>query len=636
MVANLMLLRNASGDVQPSRVPVSNGEPIPLGGALDRETALTNNTAAYYQSPYMCRSGDKLFSVWPTGAAAAVRFYEFFPDALKINLTGDPAGGAGLPDEGDTVFGLTSSATGTLIEDYITGDNFIKYDPVNGTFVDGETVLITGSASGSNTATLTGSGNPEDNQGEWGVAYTTSNSQDQQLGHSGLQSAVDSDNRTKMFYLFDNTAADVISVAHDPDDDSFTETNEGASGIGNTANQGSAGMVGNNTIFWVRGTTALQSFNPRTSALTSESTTASNSNTYSFVTTRGQTYYAFPSGTNVFFSEVTTGTSVAIDTFTAGAALEFQFDMWVGPDDDAIYIASTRITNLNRLERYHFEGASLIRDSSTVLTDDDLGEAIFPTAVRTGATGNKLWSYMDYETTPGTKLLRHFWQSSISTNVDEYQWTNWSNLVSGASVTWNGTTGNSNDVVFPSNPGLAIGDWIRHNTTNRVFRVEAVSGASNEQIEIAALGAAAAPSTSSVTSSAQEWSFVGNPTANVGYSRAKLMEDGGAHTYPGTGTASGRGEITDVTDITAGERISFQIFVESGTPTVSAQGYFLDADGQLNQMTLSAVSNGTLNGNTNENLTADNGTTTYTFDWNANADGVSDADFIVRYVRIFT
>lgn len=638
MVANLMLLRLASGDVQPARVPASNGEPIDLGGALRRETALGNNETTYYSNNYMARSGNKLFTVWPTGTGAPVRFYEFFPTALSIILTGDPAGGSSLPDEGDIIFGLTSSATGTLVEDYITGDNFINYIPTNGTFVDGETVLITGSASGSNTATLAGSSNPINNQGEWGVAYTTTNNQAQQLGQSGLQLAVDSDNRTKMFYIFD-TGSNNISVKHNSDTDQFTETDEGAT-TANADPVGSAGIVGNNRIFWVRGNTVgasrLQSYDPRTDSLTDEAATRTSRK--SFVTIKGNVYYVYQSSSNVIFEDVTSGSAVSIDTFSSGSSGEVMFDMWIGPDDEAIYIAATRIGggNENRILRYHFEDAALIRDSSTTLTDDDVGEALYPSALRTAPLAAKIWSYMDYETTPGTKILRIFYQSSVSTSADEYQWSNWSNLSGGALVTWNGTTGNSNDVVFPTNPGLSIGDWIRHNSTNRIFRVEAISGASNEQIEISAAGAATAPSTSSITSEAVEFSFTGNPTSNVGYSRINLMEDGGGHTYPGAGTSSSHAEIINYTDITAGERISFQIFTESGSPTVSAQGYFLDESGELQQMTLSAVSNGTLSGNTNNNLTADNGTTTYTFDWNANADGVTDADYIVRYIRIFT
>jgi len=87
-------------------------------------------------------------------------------------------------------------------------------------------------------------------------------------------------------------------------------------------------------------------------------------------------------------------------------------------------------------------------------------------------------------------------------------------------------------------------------------------------------------------------------------------------------------EIVDTQTILSGPgtiRFSFKLYSSSGSQIVTVRGFFGTSTDEyaVTTATLTDPSNGTMNGNINENLTADNGITTYFITWNSGTDGIA-------------
>jgi len=87
-------------------------------------------------------------------------------------------------------------------------------------------------------------------------------------------------------------------------------------------------------------------------------------------------------------------------------------------------------------------------------------------------------------------------------------------------------------------------------------------------------------------------------------------------------------EITGTQTVLTGPgsiRFSFKLFSSTGSQIVTVRGFFgtVNDEYAATAASLTNPSHGSMNGNINENLTADNGATTYEITWNSGTDGIA-------------
>jgi len=661
---NLMTItKDGSGTVQPSLVALGGSGDSALFGPLERETKLastyirragTHRAAQMNEYVYCCH-----------GSSGKVRIYKGFPSALKLRITG-AVGGTGTFTAGETITGAPSGATGTTIEDYVGSEVFVNYTPVTGTFADNDTL----SFSGGGTATCTASGNPENNNGEWGVDIEGADSlETNQLDNlSGLLGVRSATGETTLALLYLNTS-NVFKVLTLDAAGNWNETTGAGTGIF-LPNRTGAAYSFKNVIYYLYAFNTGSSGNA-TGIITHNASSGSTSvgstgvaatdfgGRSHIVAWRDRIFGLFPeANTNkALLIEVTGATFTTRDSITAAGAPFQGFNpqeqscLFVGPDDDALYAFSREHGSGEiRVCRwiYDTDGSTIIRSAPQAydnngVTDLDIGEVMVPTSARTGM-GPQIGvaKFRDLDSVIGSQTLRFWLFSTASGAATEYTYSNLSDVNSGASATWNGTTGNSNDVVFGTSVAaeLTAGDWIRHKTSNKMFRVEAVSTTdvqiSNNTGSPSPAIAQTVPTTASAVDKVVVWGTAGIGSGMGGMALPSGDVSGGGHVFT-SGEYSGK--FIGSTPIVGGARLSYKVYDSaSGSPTVMAKGYFLDKNQVLAQMTLFGTATGgssTRSGDQVNSVTADNGATTYTFDWNSTTDGISDGDTTHKYLNIF-
>jgi hypothetical protein len=239
-------------------------------------------------------------------------------------------------------------------------------------------------------------------------------------------------------------------------------------------------------------------------------------------------------------------------------------------------------------------------------------------------------SFLNLEDSPGNTIQEFYTRNSIGGTLAKHVYNGWLNLDGGSPATWNGTAGSTDDVVFSSPHGLSVGDWIRHNDTNRAFYVSAINSTTEATISNAL--SQTIPSISSVTSVMQALT-----SSVVGGSSGVMI--GCTSVSGGGGKIFASGEnhpvIVGIAPAIGGEELSYEVY---GSGTVKISGYWFNRlSGEYGEMTLAAPTGGSssLNGNVVENVDADDGLTTYTVRWDANADGFAVGDSAIRFLRAF-
>jgi len=666
-MVEVLAVNLVTSNIQPRRFnPVSLVNVI-NGGVLDREIGAIKGQGSHRSIQFR----NNQYIIFASGSGTwegDLRIYKKSETALKILLTGDPT--VGLPVAGDTVTGVNSSATGTLIEDYYAGDNFIKYEPTSGTFQDSEVVNFTGS--GSNSATTTASSNPIDNLGEWGVVWDSVVNSPNLSGKvttgdqaycSGLYHVIGSNGKHTLGAMW-CTSTDVwYSLLRDSESETWTAVNISArtgttaQGIGHSIfHKGSIYLFGYEES--ASDVAILYTMDPVSGALTqaTRGTTDPDDNHTNhmsrFVVWHDRVWLAHWSdtGDKTKIYEVTGGTFNIMGTIVgSGFGSNNNAFLYVGPDDNALYVLFDR-SGVIHLGRWIMDtdGSTPIRtcpiNSNTEGTGLGLNSLMLPAAVRTGLVAAwTLCPFTDMETTPGTLVQRLFFFDGQQNIVGpaSYAHTNWSSVDSDLAATWNGTTGNANDVVFQNSVAatLAVGDWILHVLTGKVFRVEAVS---TTNVEISNQGTAAVggfdivqtvPTDSSAVTKAETWASTAGATPNlVGIALPSDDAGGGGYIFtPGEISADYVGNDLLISNV----RIKYTINdpASLGLTDRVARGYYLKTDRTLTQMTLSNTS-GTQVGNTDTALAADNGVTEHYFDWESPTDGIANGELVHIAIRI--
>lgn len=619
-----------------------------LGGKLDRATNYTAQAANGLGVSHGAKQAPngKVYARHCDGDGQAPYVTEFFPTALKIYLTGDPVGGT--PVKGDTVTGDTSGATGTLIEDYQAGDNFVKFVPTSGTFQDGENVTF----SGTETATLTGSGNPESNGGEHGETFVGSFTVDTGGSvpmMSGIHQYVRSDGKIGLAFMYKDNASSttVRGCVWDPNTELWSDILITTSAVNFVRSGPSYSRDG--VIHWRVGTQTnpiatngayIVAWNPGTNSYAQGVLSGTLSDwRHNIVEWNGDLYTM--SATSSFGVEkprlyrVTGGSVVLVDEIPQVTAnWNRTYNLTVGQDDNALYCFSSR-SGVARIARWHLdEDNNVVRDSIVSTGDTDgIENAVAAPSLQSGLSGLQHYTnFMDLETTPGS-VTHYFWMSDNAAAAKQYQYVPWTNLDGGSSASYVSTGAFTAEITFSADPALAVGDWVRNVTTNQAFRVTAINvGGDPKVIEVTGNSDSGnAPGTgSAVWQKANQWTEISASGGQVGVAITNDLEGNGGDIFT---TGERHIGISNVIGLPGAEQLSYVPRSDTGTDNVTIAGYFMTKDRTYGQMTLQNPSEGSVSGQTIINVTANNAEKTV--EWDSDGDG-APSEVVRRWLRIFT
>lgn len=629
-----------------------------IGGRFRRETDAGTGHGDQFQheNNRVVEVANRIFA-WHTSTASASRIYRFDSSASSADISGL----TGLFTEGETIIGQTSSATATIVDASVSGDDFLIVNNISGTFAVGETVLGQTSSATAVLASDFAQGGASGFKGEWYVDHTISSTLLGPLAHSGLY-AMNINGETGIAGLYNiTTGTQTRSIKYDVADDTWTESGDLGSAVAAANNQfGRGSIVGNSLIgSWDGGgiSTVLYTFTyaPSTDAF----------GTQTFVVSSGsgaQSAFGLPiiEWLGRIFTTAYVGTQDIELIELAGGSWATLIDL-----DGAIVAGRTQFTNNNmgnllviqRESLYLFttirinasgssDGwtvAKFTNDSGTItcdnmtvtaVTDDegtDLANAILPPEFTSSVKQRDLqldnigWrAYLDQETNDpdgvNITVLWHVGNQDTPTDglqTDVFEWNGVEDISDqpGVTYTWNGTT----TVTFTSG-GTVVqdGDWIGLKSDNQLFQVSGTpSGGNITILNPASITIPSGSTTSEILLSAER------KNTNFMVGRMAFSENigkgGGQRTFAPSLLDI---EITSVVPALVGETISYRAYSSTGTETVDVEFFYGEANNQqpTAQASLSSPSSGTLNGNVIEGITADN-TTTYTVVWNAQSDG---------------
>lgn len=631
-----------SGPVNAARV--LDSAVLPLYGSILREAAITNNNNSFeLNSRIKHIAGAPYYMVHAAGQP--IRFYKGYNGATKILLAADPTI---LPLAGETI--TQGGTTGTCAEDYIAGDNYVVVlGETNGPFVAGAV-----SFSGGGTATINSA---EDNGGEFALDFEGSLNPQTEVSVSGLHYARMPSGAAGLAMTFISLAgANQVTITFDPTLTPGSEWSEVTRGAGGSI-FGAAGtsVIHNNILYWnyrLSSSTirAFLFFNPETDVAGFFTVPLSREMGVGLAICRGRLFAigrSSASSSTLRLLELVGGGSVTRDDVaSAGVGADswllsgsIQPYLFRGEDDNALYAVESlgTLAGVNRqVVRWVVPAAGALTRTCPIdggQSQIDIGEAILPLDRREDSVNtNDLWrTYRDIETTPGSPILNHYWFQSFSVAAVQYIWAGWSDLVSGNPVTWDGTT----TVQFPSPHGLSVGDWIRHNDTNLSFRVSGTPSTTEATIDdsIAIDQGFAIPSAASATSQMQEMAAVAPTGLIIAYDMSDDGKGGGDSTFtPGEKHPD---MISPPADVVGGERQEWLGY--EGTGPCRATGWFMRADGSVQQMNLANADQGgplTIIGNEIQGVTAD-GVTPFEVTWLSEGQGIVPGEIVDRWLRIF-
>ena len=170
-MADLLVLKNrGSGNVQPGFVTLEGSSVAAYGGPISRETVISDTASTNMLSHRAAQISQQQYYVHASTAGSKLRIYRTLRENVfsngkvqKLVISGNPTPG-GNPLSGETV--TQGAVTGTMVEDYKTGDLYVIVKNVSGgagTFASGAITF-----SGGDSATVS---SVEDNGGEHYLDY---------------------------------------------------------------------------------------------------------------------------------------------------------------------------------------------------------------------------------------------------------------------------------------------------------------------------------------------------------------------------------------------------------------------------------------------------------------------------------
>lgn len=619
-----------------------------LYGQLDREAQSVATTVSWEHSGAMvAQLGDAIYLL-VCESGTAPRIYKGYDGAILVRTDGvDPT--PTLPLAGETITqGLVS---GTLVEDYKANDDFfVVTGEAGGTFGAGTVTFTTG-----NDAVLI---SREDNGGQFALEFESAQTTDGISAgfskgsglHHGLVSG-----KPSLGFMFIDGSNNIWTCTRNPTSGLWSENDSGINtSVSFRGNSGS--VVHRNTIYWVkdgdnsRDIMSVMTMNISTGVVTYTAATFTNNTTCvpgAPIIWNGRIFCSYNSNNTVGqLREISGGAIVTV------SSLSFSVVVWVkstpgtcfvGTDDNALYVVIVGSGGLSLVKRFYDDGTNIVLSCPAGVTnalDTEVGEVMLPAAIRTGmSTVSHGHSFLDIETTLGTKIQRFWHYNGSLVGGTEFKYTDSVALDSGIAATVSGTIGSPNDLEFQNSvaASLVVGDWVILADSNSCFRVAAVS-LTDVQLEnlTGATGGTAIiqPTPSAGSEIIRKVQVMGTESGSEGGLSGVALPHGtvgGGHVYT-VGEVSG--EFTDQTPVPNGVRLEFTIFdpfTNSLGADITARGYFLKEDGTIGQMTLSAVGQATKSGNSNTLLSSGVG---QTFTWASLTDGVTDGQFTDKFLEI--
>ena len=435
-------------------------------------------------------------------------------------------------------------------------------------------------------------------------------------------------------YVTDQGGNPVRGITQDPDTLVWSEQ-EVLSSVSNAANSGyGASYLHRNAIYWKTAANAGSPTGTRSIVWDPSTSSAAlggvdlgldtfNQNqviwndrafTLGFDASGGNTWIILVEQTGGTFSTHDAVSGPFLDTWQSSDGVH---GLFVGADNALWCLAAKKDGTAEiKIIRWTLDedGATILRNCPTASTDDDPGEVGLPASLRSGIViGWHSYSWLDTEKALES-LTRRLWTFN-GLGISGVEWEiedPWEALVAGATnVIWRGTAGNANDVEFPSNPGLIVGDWIRHRKKNQCFRVAGVTGANNQLIQISNESGgdiSAPPNGSSATDKMGSLlTIMGSPSTLIGYSFPNDQRGGGGYIYS---EGDLHVEWRNNEKVLGGERITFKCFSDDGTKLVTLKGQYVAKDNTIQRCTFKSPSAGSLAGDSLSvtSIPADNST----------------------------
>lgn len=632
-----------------------------LGGEFRRESDAGSGfgDAFQHENNRLVEVANRIFA-WHTSAASASRIYRFDSSASSADISGL----SGLFTEGETILGQTSSATATIVDASVVGDDFLIVNNISGTFTVGETILGQTSSATCVLASDFEQGGAAGYKGEWFVDHTISSTLQGTLAHTGLY-ALNIDGETGLAGLYITSGTQARSIKYDIGDDTWTESGDlGSSGVASNNEFGRCSIVGNSLIgTWAFGTSTSTLFTftyaPATDAFGTQTFSVGSG------TGRQQTFgspiiewigrifiFTQDSTQDTELTELAGGSwsgILELDGSIVGGRTQFidndMGNMLIIQRESLYLFHAARINASAATDGWTV--AKFTNSSGTITCDNmtaaavtaDEGESmanfILPETLAVGLDADLPineygWrAYLDQETNdPNGDPLTVMWhvgnQAAVENGLvtDVLEWGGVEDISDqpGVTYTWNGST----TVTFTSG-GTVVqdGDWIGLKSDNQLFEVSGTPSGGN----ITILNPASQTIPSGSTTSEILLSVV-RKSDNLAVGRFAFSENiakgGGHRTLPASRLDV---EIVSIVPALGGETISYRAYSSSGTETVDISFFYGEANNQqpTAQASLSSPSSGTLNNNVIEGITADN-STIYTVVWNAQSDGAANGE----------
>lgn len=627
-------------DTSAPGVRLLNGTSISnLGGNLHRETGYTLTGSTHARTHLAVQSSDnKVFCLFVDGGIPAV-VYEFNADGIKMNITADPS--VEDPVIGYTISGQSSGATADIINNYETGDNYILISNItNGPFTSGENIDILGGTSG-NTATLTGTP-AEDNGGEWIKVFSSNNNSRANGSSSGIHEFRNDGSLGLGFVYYSGSNA--VNLVKRQEGGSWTEV--GVLGTVGTVFTNYYGSIVNENLLYTsiqRNASGFRNLYIFFVDLLNETLTASTTGHIGGLLSPSLPIHQFQSSIYLFFRngnagviyDITGGTFSVFDSLPTTSG-DYAFGagafMTAYDDNSFLWVSSTDSATMTVLRYFIASDGSLTRNMFPLGSTELNYNSFWFSGGNPGASNTPVFINSNLEDNVGSQTLTFYVKTSGNTNVfSAYQYNPNTSINGGEVATFSG----GNTITYTSDPGLSVGDWIVKESDNVAWYVSSVSGASNEIITVdTAENTQTFENTNSATSKPNEPTSLGSVANSNNVLLPSDQRGGGNYIYT---SGELHCELISRSEVVGGERWTFVAYSDDGTTTVNVKGYVQSKRTmQISQTSFVNPSGGSssLNGNTIENVTADNGVTEYQITWNAVSDGFSSGDQIRRYIEV--
>lgn len=524
-------------------IDISDGSTEVLGGSIERNPSGESlDDFNQLKNSYIVSDGVEVYCQ-VSDPGAAIRWYKYSRTAQYLQTSASMT--SGLPAAGETVTGGTSGATGTLIEDVYSGDDYLKFIPVSGTFQDGEALSFTTGSATPNTAAsgaLT-----TDRGGEWGVFWDSlldDSLESNGAGGaqiSGIHIGINSlGNRCVNTIFQDDVGDDFQWVSYDIETETTVVTEiQTESDAWST---GGNSLVVNNVFYHTgldTGNVQLVTVDIGTGASTFAEQSMSQGGTWSsanykspnLIEWNGRVFLCATIGGSSYghllIYEVTGGSFTQRYNYDDAGNVIFKKN-WpdplrlIGSDDNALYLAFMCANGAGSASAWNVfrfimesDGTILAQQngdgSSSNTHNENIAYDVLPSDISSISinTQTRFFTFID-SMTEDTTVCRFIMGGEDNGDPMRLgKYVEWDELNSGTALEWDGTTtvvANGVDITSstPAN------DWIRHDTSNRMFRITATTfTGGNTEITIENEGEAgnSIPSTDSVSSKPAVWSL---------------------------------------------------------------------------------------------------------------------------------